>query len=70
MPELDYFVSLGLLFGTILAVFGIRAYAAVQKARAESGGAEAAASLAAIQASVDEIKARLSAVEKILKDVE
>lgn len=70
MPEFDYFVSMGLLFGTILAVFGIRAYAAVQKARAESGGAEAVASLAAIRTSVEEIKARLSSIEKILKEVE
>jgi len=70
MPEHVFFISLSMLFGTVLAVFGIWAYAAIQKARAKSVGAEAAASLAAIQAGLEEVKTRLSSVEKILKDVE
>ena len=70
MQEHVFFISLSMLFGTVLAVFGIQAYAAVKKARAASVGAEAVASLAAIRTGVEEIKARLSAIEKILKEVE
>jgi hypothetical protein len=84
MSEHLYLISIGLVFGTILVIFGMRYYSAIQQARArfehgdayrqvaEKGAtaqAEAATSLSAIQASLADINARMTAVEKILKDV-
>jgi hypothetical protein len=85
MSEHVYFLSLGLVFGTILLIFGIRAYSAIQQAKARDASeasyrqiaekAVAAASenttvLASIQATLAEVRIRLTAIEKILKDVE
>lgn len=85
MSDYLYILSLCLVFGTILLVFGMRYYSAVLQARArlESGEAyrqlaetaattqsDTAASLAAIQATLADVRTRLAAVEKILKDVE
>ena len=85
MSEHVYFLSLGLVFGTILLIFGIRAYSAIQQAKARDASeasyrqiaekAVAAASenatvLASIQAALAEVRTRLTAIEKILKDVE
>jgi Na+-transporting methylmalonyl-CoA/oxaloacetate decarboxylase gamma subunit len=85
MSEHVYFLSLGLVFGTILLIFGIRAYSAIQQAKARDASeasyrqiaekAVAAASenttvLASIQAALAEVRIRLTAIEKILKDVE
>lgn len=80
-----FFTSLSLFLGTVIAVFGIRAYATVQQAKARLGAEEAyrqiaekavaaqsetAAALAGLQAALSEVPARLAAVEKILKQVE
>jgi Na+-transporting methylmalonyl-CoA/oxaloacetate decarboxylase gamma subunit len=85
MSEHVYFLSLGLVFGTILLIFGIRAYSAIQQAKARDASeasyrqiaekAVAAASenttvLTSIQAALAEVRTRLTAIEKILKDVE
>ena len=85
MSEHVYFLSLGLVFGTILLIFGIRAYSAIQQAKARDASeasyrqiaekAVAAASenttvLASIQVALTEVRTRLTAIEKILKDVE
>jgi Tfp pilus assembly protein PilO len=79
-----YLITLGVLVATVLIVFGMRYFAGVQQARARLANDDAyrktaetaavaesasAASLASIEASVTEIKTRLAAVEKILKDV-
>lgn len=84
MPVPIYLLSLFMLFGTILAVFGLKYWSAARQARAQSEienayrklAADAvtaqsgnAASLSAIQSELAEIKTRLGAVEKILKEV-
>ena len=77
MAEHVYFVTVAVIFGTILAVFGMRYYASVQQAKAKLDQGDAyrqtaeqtAAALASIQASMADAKTRLAAIEKILKDV-
>jgi hypothetical protein len=85
MSETIYLLTLSLPLGTLLLVFGMRAFAAVQQAkarlandeayrqlaeRAASAQAAAASALASIDANLAEVKARLAAVEKVLKEVE
>jgi uncharacterized protein YaiL (DUF2058 family) len=85
MSEHVYFLTLGLILGTIVLVFGMRALSAYMqaKARADSGEAyrqiaekavavqsESAISLSSIQESLADIRSRLASVEKILKEVE
>ncbi len=85
MSEHVYFISMGVLFGTILGVFGLKYISAAYQARARMAGddaykalaeksaaaqSDAAASLTAIKGEVSEIALRLTAVEKILKAVE
>lgn len=80
-----YFVTICLLLGTVLAVFGMRYFSAIQQAKARlanddayrriaetaaAAQSETAGSLAAIQATLADVGARLTAVEKILKEVE
>ena len=80
-----FLVTISLPLLTILLVFGMRSYAAVQQAKARLGGEEAfrqvaeasvaaqsetATRLAAIDASLTDVKARLASVETILKTVE
>lgn len=84
MSEHVYFVTIGLVLGTVLLVFAIRAGAAVRQARAQhdhgeayrqlaetAGAAQArtSASLTAIEAALAEVRTRLAAVEAVLKDV-
>lgn len=84
MKEYVYLTTLGIAFGTVVLVFGMRAYASVQQAKAriasENGyrlaaehavaaQAETAAALTNIQATLADMKSRLAAVEKLLKDV-
>lgn len=79
-----YLTTLCLFFGAIILVFVIRYVSLVLQARARlanddayrklaegarSAQAETATALAAIQASMADVQARLAAVEKILKDV-
>lgn len=85
MSEHIYLISMGLLFGTILAVFGMKYISDARQARArlaEEGAyrklaadavtaqAGNAATLSAIQSELSEIKTRMASVEKILKEVE
>ena len=80
-----YLLTLCLPLGTILLVFGMRYFSAIQQARARlanddayrqiaekaaAAQSETASALSAIQASLAEMKTRLGAVEKILKEVE
>jgi Tfp pilus assembly protein PilO len=80
-----YFLTMAFVLGTVLTVFGMRYFAALQQAKAklahddayrriaETAGtaqAETAATLLAIQSGLAEVRARLAAIEKILKDVE
>ena len=85
MSEHLYLLSICLVLGTILLVFGIRAFSAVQQARvriasdtayrqiaekAVTSASENTTALAAIQAALTDVRTRLTAVEKILKEVE
>ena len=85
MSEPLYLISIGLIFGTILAIFAMKYFSSVRQARAriaiENSYRELAqkavttqsdnsASLSAIRSELTEIKSRLGAVERILKEVE
>jgi hypothetical protein len=80
-----YLLTLMLPLGTILIVFGMRYYSAVQQAKARlanddayrqlAEGASAAqsriaTSLAAMEAALSDVRTRMAAVETILKAVE
>jgi hypothetical protein len=70
MEEHVYLITLGYVFGTVIVVFGVRAFAAVQQAKARAAGqTETAAALAAIQTTLADMQTRLASVEKMLKDV-
>ena len=85
MEEHIYLLTLAIAFGTVVLVFGMRAYASVQQAKARIASetsyrqaaehaaavqAETAAALTALQASVRDMQTRLASVEKLLKEVE
>ena len=85
MSAAIYLITLGVLFGTIALVFGMRSWAAIQQAKARLGGEEAykqladkaaatqtetAATLASISETLADVRTRLAAVETILKAVE
>jgi len=85
MSEPLYLISIGLIFGTILAIFAMKYLSSARQAQARiaiensyrelaqkevATQAENAASLSAIRSELTEIKARLGAIEKILKEVE
>ena len=80
-----YLLTLCLPLGTVLLVFGMRYASAVEQAKARlanddayrqiadkaaSAQTDTAAALAAIQTAMSDVQARLTAVEKILKEVE
>lgn len=84
MAEHVYLITIGVAFGTVALVFGMRAFAAVQQAKARiaaeaswrtqaeqaaTAQAETAAALNALRASLVDMQARLASVEKLLKDV-
>lgn len=84
MSEHVYFISLGLVFGTILLVFGMKYWSAISQAGVRKSEEDAyrklaadavtaqagnAATLSAIQSELGEIKTRLASVETILKEV-
>ena len=84
MTALFYLLTLILPLATILLVFGMRSHSAIQQAKArlanddkyrriaeKAAGAQAetASALTAIQVSMSDVQARLTAVEKILKEV-
>jgi Tfp pilus assembly protein PilO len=85
MQTTVYFITLAIIIGTIVAVFGIRFLQASAVARADAAHTEAyrklasdavtaqagnAATLSAIQSELAEIKTRMTSVETILKAVE
>jgi hypothetical protein len=85
MTAIFYLLTLVLPLATILIVFGMRYYATVQQARARLANDDAyrqlaqsasaaqsqiATSLAAMEANLSDVRARMAAVETILKAVE
>ncbi len=85
MTTMLYLLTLVLPLATILIVFGVRSYAAVQQARARLANDDAyrqlaesasaaqsriATSLAAVEANLSDVRTRMAAVETILKAVE
>ncbi len=85
MTTMLYLLTLVLPLATILIVFGVRYYAIVQQAKARLANDDAyrqlaqsasaaqariATSLAAMDASLSVVRARMAAVETILKAVE
>ena len=85
MSEHVYLISIGLFFGTLLLIFGMKYVSDIRQARSRvmsddayrdlakktaTAQSESANSLFAIQTQLVEINTRLAAVEKILKAVE
>ena len=85
MTAMLYLLTLVLPLATILIVFAMRYYALVQQARARKANDDAyrqfaeiasatqsriATSLAAMEANLSDVRARIAAVEAILKAVE
>jgi hypothetical protein len=85
MTETLYLLTLVLPLATILIVFGVRYYAAIEQARARLANDDAyrqlaenasaaqsriATSLAAMEAHLSDVRTRMAAVETILKAVE
>jgi hypothetical protein len=83
--EYLYLLTICLPLGTILLIFAMRSFSAVQQAKArlayddayrriaEQAAAtqsETALALSAIQTTLADVRTRLTAVEKILKEVE
>ena len=88
MSTTIYFITLGVMCGTPIAIFAMKYWSDAKQARARREGDEAyrkladdavtaqagsaatlAATLAAIQSELAEIKTRMAAVEKVLKEV-
>ena len=85
MSEHIYLLTLCLPLATILLVFGMRYFSAVQQAKARlanddayrqiaqraiAAQSELGTALSSIQAALADLRTRLTAVEKILKEVE
>ena len=85
MTVLLYLLTLCLPLGTVLLVFGMRYFSAIQQAKARLANDDAyrriaetaanaqsdtAAALSSIEAALTDVRTRLVAVEKILKEVE
>ncbi len=85
MSATIYLMTIFMVAGTILLIFGLRAWAQVRQARARLDGetiyrtvaerataaqSETSTALAAVQATLTDIAARLASVEKVLKEVE
>ncbi len=84
MTTILYLITLCLPLATVLLVFGMRYLSAVEQAKARlanegayrqiaekaaAAEAETATALSAIQPALEDLRARLAAIEKILKDV-
>jgi hypothetical protein len=80
-----YLLSLCLPLGTLLLIFGMRYFSAVQQAKARLANDDAyrqvaekavttqsenANALASIQSALADVRTRLTAIEKVLKEVE
>lgn len=85
MAEHVFFISISLVLGTILLVFGMKYLSAAYQARSRVKGEDAwrelaekavaaqsrnVASLSSIESELSTIVTRLTAVEKVLKEVE
>ncbi len=85
MSPTHFFITLAFPFGTLLLIFGMKYFAAIQSAkaamandeayrkladRAASAEAESAAALAAIKGTLADLGQRVGAIEKVLKEVE
>lgn len=85
MSESLYLITIGLVPVTILLVFGMKYFSSAFQARSRLANenayrefaqkavamqSESAAALSSIQAELGQIRIRLAAVEKILKEVE
>lgn len=85
MSEYVYLSSISLAFGTVLIIFVMKYFAAIQQAKsrlandeayrqlaeqAAAAQAETAAALASMGATLADVKARLATLEKILREVE
>jgi hypothetical protein len=67
MAPTYYLITLAVMFGTPILIFGMKYFAAIQEARARALADDA---LTALRSDLSEIKTRLAAIEKILKAVE
>jgi hypothetical protein len=85
MSEHVFFITISLPLATILAVFGMRYFAAVKEARlrfasdeayrqlaekSAAAQAETAQALASISATLSEVRTRVTVIEKVLKEVD
>lgn len=85
MSEIIYVFTLATLFGTIITVFALRYATAAKLAKASHGNddayrqlaaraidvqAEHASALAAIHATLAELRSRVAGLEKVLREVE
>jgi predicted negative regulator of RcsB-dependent stress response len=85
MSEHLYLLSICLVLGTILLVFGMRAFSAIQQAKVRNASdaayrqvaekalataSENTTALASIQTALADVRTRLTAIEKVLKEVE
>lgn len=85
MSEKIYLLTLLMLLGTIMIVFGMRFYAVAYRVRAEVASADAyrdladksvsaearnETSLSSMQTQLTDMNTRLAGIEKILKEVE
>lgn len=85
MSEPIFLITIGLPLLTLLLIFGMKYFAAIAQAKARldsdalyrqlaaqaaTAQADTAAALGAINANLAELKTRVAAVEKMLRDVE
>ena len=78
MAEHVYLLTLFLPLGTVLIIFGMKYYAAIQQAKARLASDEAyrqvaeqaAAAQAETAAALADLKIRMATIEKILREVE
>jgi len=85
MSESLFLLSISLVLVTILLVFGMRAFSAVQQAKvriesdeayrqiaekAVAAASENTTALSSIQIALADVRTRLAAIEKVLKEVE
>ncbi|TMG93315.1 MAG: hypothetical protein E6H73_09785 [Betaproteobacteria bacterium] len=85
MSESLFLLSISLVLVTILLVFGMRAFSAIQQAKvriesdeayrqiaekAVAAASENTTALSSIQTALADVRTRLAAIEKVLKEVE
>ena len=85
MSETIFLLTISILFGTIVLVFGMKYFSSMQQARARlandeayrqlaaqasAAQAEGNARLAAMEGALSEVRGRVAAIEKMLKEVD